>query len=275
MRIRIDLAYDGTSFSGWARQPERRTVQSVLEATIAQVLRLSEPPPTICAGRTDAGVHARGQVVHLDLPDLIPQPRNPVSIPEALSSWLPRALPDDIVVREVRQVLDTFDARFSALNRRYVYRLWDSPVIDPLTRGFVLTYPHSLSVATMEEASRHLLGLHDFAAFCRPKDYGTTVRTLLCFSPERLSSGMIEVTVVADAFCHSMVRSLVGGLVAVGGGRRDSAWLESQLSANCRAHDIIVMPAHGLTLEEVSYPPDEELAQRAAQARTRRDEECE
>jgi len=271
MRIRIDCAYDGTGFSGWARQPGLRTVQDVLESTIAQVLRLPEPPTTVCAGRTDAGVHARGQVVHVDLPDELP--RCPMPIPEALTQWLPRALPEDVTVHRVCAAPDEFDARFSALTRRYVYRLCDSPTdVDPLTRGFILSYRHRLDVAAMAEAARPLLGLHDFAAFSKPREGATTIRTLLTLEPRRLP-GWIEFTAIADAFCHSMVRSLVGALTAVGRGQRDLSWMVSHLQAHKRANDIIVMPARGLTLEEVAYPPDEELAPRAERARTRRDGE--
>jgi len=269
MRVRIDLAYDGAGFSGWARQPGLRTVQGVLEATIAQVLRLPEPVTTVCAGRTDAGVHARGQVVHLDCPD--ESPRCPMGIPDALLQWLPRALPDDIAVHKVSAVPEEFDARFSALTRRYVYRLCDSPTdIDPLTRGFILSYHHRLDVLAMSEAARPLIGLHDFAAFSKPREGATTIRTLLTCEPRRLPR-WIEITVAADAFCHSMVRSLVGALTAVGRGQRDLEWMTSHLRAQKRANDIIVMPAHGLTLEEVTYPPDAELALRAARARARRD----
>jgi len=273
MRVRIDLAYDGTGFSGWARQPGLRTVQGVLEATIGQVLRMPDPPATVCAGRTDAGVHARGQVVHVDLPDLLDCP---MPIPDALLQWLPRAVPADISIHGVRAVTEDFDARFSALTRRYVYRLCDSLTdIDPLTRGFILSYPHHLDVGAMAEASTLLLGLHDFVAFSKPREGATTIRTLLRLEPRRLPGSLIEITVVADAFCHSMVRSLVGALTAVGRGRRDPNWISSHLSATKRANDIIVMPAHGLTLEEVVYPCDEELALRAARARTRRTDECE
>ena len=271
MRIRIDLAYDGAGFSGWARQPGLRTVQSVVEATIAQVLRLAEPPATVCAGRTDAGVHAHGQVIHVDLPDELP--RCPQGIPAALVGWLPRALPEDIAIHGVSEAPHGFDARFSALTRRYVYRLCDSPAdIDPLTRGFILSYRHHLDVGAMSQAAQLLVGLHDFVAFAKPREGATTIRTLFTLEPHRLD-GWIEFTVVADAFCHSMVRSLVGALAAVGRGQRDLTWIASHLEAHSRANDILVMPAHGLTLEEVVYPPDDQLALRAARARTRRDED--
>ena len=278
MRVRIDLGYDGTDFSGWARQPGRRTVQGVLESTIGQVLRLPTPPTSVCAGRTDAGVHARGQVVHLDLPDAVPEPhQSPVPLVEALTHRLPRALPEDIAIHGVRPAPAGFDARFAALNRRYVYRLWDqAEAVDPLVRRYILAYPHPLDSAAMSQAAIPLLGLHDFAAFCKPRDYGTTIRTLLKLSVDRLPDRSIEFTVVADAFCHSMVRSLVGALVAVGRGQRDRDWIEANLDLTHRANDITVMPAGGLTLEEVAYPPDDELARRVRQARSRRDDcDCE
>jgi tRNA pseudouridine38-40 synthase len=125
----------------------------------------------------------------------------------------------------------------------------------------------------MTEAASHLIGLHDFAAFCRPRDYGTTIRTLLTCTPVRLPATSIALTVEADAFCHSMVRSLTGALVSVGRHQRDLTWIDALLTATARAGDIPVMPAGGLTLEEVTYPDEDGLADRAAQARARRDEE--
>ena len=273
MRVRIDLAYDGTDFHGWARQPGLRTVQSVLEATIAQVLRLPTPPPTVCAGRTDAGVHARGQVVHVDLPETTTPHRRILWTKDVLGPWLGRALPPDIAVRQVQAAAEGFDARFSALTRCYVYRLWDlSSVIDPLARRFTASCPYRLDVAAMAEAATPLLGLHDFVAYCRPRPEATTIRTLQRLNVERRADQAIEFTVAADAFCHSMVRCLVGALVAVGRGKHHRDWIESNLGLGRRAGDVAVMPARGLTLEEVGYPPDDELAQRAAQARARRDD---
>ena len=272
MRVRIDLSYDGTKFSGWAKQPGLRAVQGVVEETVAQVLRLPSPVDITCAGRTDAGVHARGQVIHADVPDSVVSSRGetlPTDV--ALSHWLGRALPDDVVIRTVTVPAPGFDARFSALWRRYIYRLWDDPAaIDPLRRSFVSVSSHPLDVDAMADAASILLGLHDFAAFCKPREGATTVRTLLDFTPVRTTAGEIEVTVRADAFCHSMVRSLTGALVAVGQGRKDPTWLAEMLNLKQRANDITVMPAHGLTLEEVAYPPDSELASRAQTARSKR-----
>jgi tRNA pseudouridine38-40 synthase len=263
-RWRLDLAYDGTDFSGWATQPGLRTVQGVLEEWIPQVLRVAEPVRLVCAGRTDAGVHARGQVVHADLPDDAPV--------DTLQRRLDRVLPTDIVVRRVAAAPDGFDARFSAIWRRYIYRLNDGTVpADPLLRGHIASVRGPLDVAAMNAAAGVLLGLRDFAAFCKQREGATTIRTLLDLSAERTARGDIEFTVRADAFCHSMVRSLMGAMVAVGSGRRDLEWLTGLLTSSAREPSIQVMAPHGLCLEEVRYPADTELADRADQARAIRE----
>ena len=265
MRWRLDISYDGTAFSGWAAQPGRRTVQGELEGWLARILRLAEPAPLTCAGRTDAGVHARDQVAHLDLPDDLPVDAND------LIRRLARVLPDDLAVRRIAAAPDGFDARFSAIWRRYVYRLADSLCEpDPLLRNQIAAVRTPLDIQAMNTVAAGLLGLHDFAAFCRPRAGATTVRTLLELAVAR-GQNAVEVTVRADAFCHSMVRSLVGALVAVGSGRRDQAWLESIAAAAVRDPSVTVLPARGLTLEEVGYPPDRQLGERAEQARTRRE----
>jgi tRNA pseudouridine38-40 synthase len=263
VRLRIDLAYDGGAFHGWAVQPELRTVQGELESALATVLRLAQAA-TVCAGRTDTGVHARGQVVHLDLV--------PDSLLEGdlgrLGRRLNGVLPQDVRVRRVSVAAPGFDARFSPLWRRYAFRICDG-VPDPLTRGHVLAWPRPLDVDAMNEASSALLGLHDFAAFCKQREGATTVRTLLDLAWER-SGDVLTGTVRADAFCHHMVRSLVGCLIAVGEGRRPVTWPDEVLAAAVRDPAVTVVPPEGLTLEEVGYPPDEELAERAEQSRTRR-----
>jgi tRNA pseudouridine38-40 synthase len=260
MRVRLDVSYDGTNFSGWAIQPGRRTVQGELEAALGTILRLPAVQLTV-AGRTDAGVHATGQVAHCDLPDL----------PADLVRRLAGVLPADVRVRAAREVPGEFDARFAALWRRYVYLIADTPGgADPLRRAQVLSWPRPLGVAAMAEAAGRLVGLHDFAGFCRRREGATTVRSLQRLSVER-TGREIDCTVVADAFCHSMVRSLVGALIAVGEGRRPVEWPASLLNHGRRADDVPVAPAHGLTLVEVGYPPDAELAARAAQTRARRD----
>ncbi len=264
MRLRIDLAYDGTSFHGWAAQPGLRTVQGEVQAALGTVLR-TEPVPVVCAGRTDAGVHARGQVVHADVePD--------VAVPEgSLARRLNGVLPDDVRVRRVAGAPPGFDARFGALWRRYAYRVADTEaVVDPLARHHVLVRPRPLDIDLMNQASEKLVGRHDFAAFCKQREGATTIRTLLDLSWARDDAGRAVATVRADAFCHSMVRSLVGCLLAVGEGRRSPAWAGEILVAGQRDAAVAVVAAHGLTLEEVAYPPDDELVARAEQTRARR-----
>ncbi|HVK43495.1 MAG TPA: tRNA pseudouridine(38-40) synthase TruA [Micropruina sp.] len=262
MRLRLDIAYDGTEFHGWAAQRGLRTVQEELEAWIPRVLRLTEPVSLTCAGRTDAGVHARGQVAHVDLPDV---PDVDVTASE-LTYRLRNVLPPDVVVRRVSLAPPGFDARFSAIWRRYVYRLADvSP--DPLLRIHVHSVRQQLDLQRINAVAPRLLGLHDFSAFCRAREGATTIRNLQQLFARRTWGDVAEITVVADAFCHSMVRSLVGGLFDVATGRREADWLVGLLGASERAGTINVMPPGGLTLEEVGYPPDRELAARARQAR--------
>ncbi|MGD8215949.1 tRNA pseudouridine(38-40) synthase TruA [Aestuariimicrobium sp. Y1814] len=281
MRYRLDLAYDGTDFFGWATQPGRRTVQDTLETWITQVLRLGEPARLVVAGRTDAGVHAAGQVCHLDVPDdhEVRLRSGTGDLATVLDHRLRRVLPDDLVVRGVRPVPDDFDARFSATFRRYTYRLWDEQSErEPTLRRRVAQVRGVLDLSAMNEAGDLLLGLHDFAAFCRPREGATTIRTLRQLQGVRTSDGTVEFTVVADAFCHSMVRSLMGALVAVGQagadrpGRvpRDLAWVADLLGRPRRDSSVLVMPAGGLTLSEVGYPAEDQFAARSAEARNRR-----
>jgi tRNA pseudouridine38-40 synthase len=264
VRLRLDVAYDGAEFRGWATQPGLRTVEGELSAALVTVLRVPSVALT-CAGRTDAGVHARGQVVHVDLDDL-------GDGPESLVRRLNGILAPDLRVRRAVEAPAGFDARFSAVWRRYAYRVADHPAAaDPLARGHVLTWPRPLDVTAMAEASAALVGLHDFASFCRQREGATTVRTLLDLAWTRRTDGVVEAAVRADAFCHSMVRSLVGCLLAVGEGRRPVGWPAEMLAAGRRDSAVTVAPPHGLTLEEVGYPPDSELATRTEVTRARRD----
>lgn len=273
MRIRIDLAYDGGDFHGWAVQPGLRTVQGDVESALATVLRLPEVS-VVCAGRTDTGVHARGQVLHTDVPDASIEAvvgRSSDAPPEALLRRVNGLLPADVRVRRVVAAPDGFDARFGALWRRYAYRIVDTPqAVDPLHRSHVLSWPRPLDVDAMNEASALLLGQHDFASFCKQREGATTIRTLLELAWSRDAAGLVTATVKADAFCHSMVRSLVGCLLAVGDGRRPPAWAGEVLRATRRDPAVTVVHAHGLTLEEVAYPRDDELTARAEQTRARR-----
>ena len=273
MRIRIDLAYDGTDFHGWATQPRLRTVQGELEAALATALRVPETT-VVCAGRTDTGVHARGQVTHLDLeePVLAASAGCSEDPPaEALLRRLNGILPPDVRVRRVAAAPDGFDARFSAVWRRYAYRVADRPeTVDPLTRRHVLAWSRPLDLDAVNEASALLVGEHDFASFCKKREGATTIRTLLDLSWDRDPDGVAVATVRADAFCHSMVRALVGCLLAIGEGRRPVAWAGEVLRAQVRDPAVTVAHAHGLTLEEVGYPADDGLAARAEQTRARR-----
>jgi tRNA pseudouridine38-40 synthase len=261
VRLRIDLAYDGSGFHGWARQEGLRTVQGELEGALATVLRVPSVAVT-CAGRTDTGVHARGQVAHVDA--------DPGELEvAALRRRVDGVLPADIRVRRVVAAPDGFDARFSATWRRYAYRIADRPeAADPLTRGYVLAWRRPLDLDAIDQASALLLGRHDFASFCKRREGATTIRTLLALSWEREPGGLLVGSVRADAFCHHMVRSLVGCLVTVGEGRRPPEWAGEVLVAATRDPSVVVVPAHGLTLEEVGYPPDDELAAQAQSARS-------
>jgi len=256
VRLRLDLAYDGTAYAGWAMQPGLATVEGAVTAALATVLRLDEPARLTVAGRTDAGVHARGQVAHVDVPAVDP------SVVDTLSRRLDGVLPLDIRMHRVTVAPVGFDARFSALSRRYAYRVTDGPV-DPLRRRDTLGYPRPLDLDAMNEAASGLLGEHDFAAYCKPRDGGSTVRRLLRFSWRRDDDGVAVASVEADAFCHSMVRALVGAALTVGAGRRPVTWPAEVLAARRRDPAVTVVSPHGLTLEEVVYPPDKELAARA------------
>jgi tRNA pseudouridine38-40 synthase len=283
VRIRLDLAYDGTEFAGWARQPHQRTVQGQLEDALATIFRRSGARPRlVVAGRTDVGVHATGQVAHVDLGPaqiaMLARPargaRQAITGAESLASRLNgiAGLSSDVRVIRSSPAPDGFDARFSALWRRYEYRIADAGAShDPRRRTHTLWYPAALDEAVMQDAARSLLGLHDFATFCRPREGATTIRTLQAFEWSRDADGVLLARLQADAFCHSMVRSLVGACVAVGESRLAAARVPELRDAGQRPSEFKVMPAKGLTLVEVGYPPDEELAARAEQTRARRD----
>ncbi|WP_238335815.1 tRNA pseudouridine(38-40) synthase TruA [Serinicoccus kebangsaanensis] len=275
MRLRLDLAYDGTDFSGWARQPGLRTVEETLAVALATVLRTEGAPRLTVGGRTDAGVHARGSVCHLDVDDdawsKVPG-RSDRTPEEALLTRLRGVLPRDVVVARATAVDPAFDARFSALRRRYSYRLLDQPGrADPLRRRDTVVVRRPLDAEAMDAAAGTLVGLRDFAAFCRPREGATTVRTLLDYRWSRGEDGVLLGTVVADAFCHSMVRALVGGVLPIGEGRRDVSWLRAVQEAGVRDPAVRVMPAHGLCLEEIAYPQDVDgQRERASQSRALR-----
>jgi len=288
-RLRLDVAYDGTAFNGWSRQPGQRTVQGELETALATVLHRYGPPPTLTvAGRTDAGVHALGQVAHLDLSDEqlaglddSHRGKGRHSAPATLESRAARlarrlngiaGLSSDLYVSRASVAPPGFDARFSATWRRYEYRIADRGAErNPLLRGHTVWYPADLDDEAMTAAAQSLLGLHDFAAYCKPRDGATTIRTLEGFTWTRGDDGVLSAGLRADAFCHSMVRALVGAAVAVGERNLPVDRVAGILAGVTRTNEFKVMPAKGLMLVEVGYPDDAGLAARAEQTRARRD----
>lgn len=265
MRARLDVSYDGTDFSGWAAQPGRRTVAGVLTEALARLFGADGPQGLTVAGRTDAGVHATGQVCHVELPDA-----GWAALADSLVRRLAAVLPPDVRVRAATAAPAEFDARFSALSRRYEYRVTDArhgP--EPLRRHDTVAWPRSLDLGLLGAAAAGLVGEHDFAAYCKRKDHATTVRAITRLDWRRDPDSVLVATVAADAFCQAMVRSLVGAMLVVGDGRRPVDWPAGLLRLRERANEVTVAPAHGLTLVEVSYP-DTPAAYAARAALTRR-----
>ena len=264
LRLKIKLAYDGTAFSGWAKQPDRRTVQEEFEKAFSTVSR--HQCETIVAGRTDAGVHATAQIVHVDVPIGTDQ--------IDLAYRLNRLLDADIRVLEIEVAPEGFHARFSALRRHYQYQIVDgNKAINPLDRYDRASWYRPLDLDRLNEASSLLLGEHDFAAFCKYREGATTIRTLETFKWERKADGLLVAQVVADAFCYSMVRNLVGAAVCVAEGRFEPSWIAEMLANRQRISDSMVFPAEGLTLVQVDYPNNAQLLARAALTIARRNEE--
>jgi tRNA pseudouridine38-40 synthase len=264
LRLRIDLAYDGSNFAGWAKQPDRRTVQECIEEALAKISRIN--PETIVAGRTDAGVHATGQVIHVDLPESISL--------DDLTYKLNRILDEDVRIHKISIAPEAFHARFSALRRKYRYKILDdNKVLDPLARLDVASWYRPLDVDVMNKTSALLLGEHDFAAFCKYREGATTTRTLEKYEWARNSEGFLVADIAADAFCYSMVRNLVGAVVCVADGRFNPEWIVGVLNNKERVSDSLVFPGRGLTLYQVDYPSDSELLARAKASIARRNEE--
>jgi tRNA pseudouridine38-40 synthase len=281
LRLRVDLAYDGTAFYGWASQRGLRTVQGELESALGILLRSDGVRLTV-AGRTDAGVHAADQVAHVDVTQeqldrwtgkttaAASETERSRSRARKLNGVLRRAGAEDVTVWGVRQVPEAFDARFSALSRRYEYRLVSGQA-HPLVRHFTVSVPHALSLECMQLASQQLLGLRDFTTFCKAREGATAVRYLKHFSWHTSETGVFIAQLEADAFCHSMVRALVGAAVAAGRGRIAAQEVLDLANARERTSRFAVMPAHGLTLVSVEYPSDDELSARVQQTRAKRD----
>ncbi|MBG6226196.1 tRNA pseudouridine38-40 synthase [Arthrobacter sp. CAN_A2] len=290
LRVRLDLAYDGALFSGWALQPGLTTVQGVLEDALFTLLR--RQTRLTVGGRTDAGVHARGQVAHVDLTqaewESMARGRE-IDPSEAflrrLTGTVNRVLTEGItgrsrsvrnavpavVVRSATPAPAGFDARFSALWRRYSYAIADAASgQDPLRRHTTLWYPARLDVALLNEGAAHLLGMQDFAAFCKPREGATTIRELQRYEFARGQDGVITATVQADAFCHNMVRALIGSTLRVGSGEMPPIWLAERLAARLKDARSILAAPHPLVLEEIAYPGSDELGERAGLTRARR-----
>lgn len=264
LRLKIKLAYDGTAFSGWAKQPDRRTVQEEFEKAFSTVSR--HQCETIVAGRTDAGVHATAQIIHVDVPIGTDQ--------IDLAYRLNRLLDADIRVLEIEVAPEGFHARFSALRRHYQYQIVDgNRAINPLDRYDRASWYRPLDLDRLNQASSLLLGEHDFAAFCKFREGATTIRTLETFKWERKADGLLVAQVVADAFCYSMVRNLVGAAVCVAEGRFEPSWIAEMLANRQRISDSMVFPPEGLTLVQVDYPNNAQLLARAALTIARRNEE--
>jgi tRNA pseudouridine38-40 synthase len=264
LRLKIKLAYDGTNFSGWAKQPDRRTVQEEFEKAFATIVR--RQCESIVAGRTDAGVHATAQIIHIDVPESTDL--------SDLAYRLNRLLDIDLRVLEIEAAPEGFHARFSALRRHYQYQIVDAnKAINPLDRYDRASWYRPLDLARLNEASSLLLGEHDFAAFCKFRESATTIRTLEKFQWERKADGLLVAQVVADAFCYSMVRNLVGSAVCVAEGRFEPSWIAEMLANRERISESMVFPAEGLTLVQVDYPDNAELITRAALTISRRGED--
>jgi tRNA pseudouridine38-40 synthase len=267
IRFRVDFAYDGTRFSGWAKQPGQRTIQGELEKSVSELTRFDVE--LVVAGRTDAGVHATAQVAHFDLPERDKYGKEWGDLAYRLN----RMLDEDIRIKSILKAPPFFHARFSALRRSYTYKIGDSRnLVNPLLRYDIATWYRDLNLESMNEASQLLLGEHDFAAFCKTGGVGTTIRKLEKFDWRRQDE-LLVADIVADAFCYSMVRNLVGAIVRVGEGRFAPAWVAQVLANRERVSESLVFPARGLTLVGVEYPKDDEFAARATITMARRDED--
>lgn len=303
VRLRLDLAYDGGAFYGWAKQPTLRTVQGELEQALHTILRVpaddpDEPLRLTVAGRTDTGVHALHQVCHLDVGEATLDRcvgHMGVPAPEALFRRLSRMVPDDIAIHAVSVAPEGFDARFSALERTYVYRICDDArPVDPRMRGFVLPLDDRLDLDAMNAAAAMTIGLHDFGSFATPNPGGTTIRevkrahwsripvsplvpgasggagTAGGYTVPAAESGLVCFTIVADAFARNMVRSLVNACVKVGQGRKDLNWFAEKMATPLREGSTGPIAPQGLTLEHVAYPAADQLAARAEAIRAKR-----
>ena len=267
-RYRIDFGYDGTDFAGFAKQPGLRTVQSDLVKGLEVIFGKDNKDFAMrVAGRTDAGVHAQHQVVHVDLsPSQIKRiGRNP-----DVASRVNTALPQDVRLFSFEKAPAGFDARYSAIYRRYRYKIADhASFLDPLLVRYVLNLKVDLDLKLMRLAAKEMVGLHDFGAFCKPRAGATTIRNLryIRIKRNRKEGNIVEIELKGDAFCHNMVRSLTGALVAVARGRASVQDVKDRLKSANRTGSFKVLGGRGLSLIEVGYPKDSKLAEQAEKAR--------
>lgn len=263
-RLRTDISYDGTNFFGWAVQPEKRTIQLCIEEALSKIARIEVE--TVVAGRTDAGVHATGQVIHVDVPESMEI--------DNLLYKLNRILDQDVRITAIDEAPEAFHARFSALRRHYEYRILDNnQVMPPLARLNTAAWYRELNLDLLNQASALLLGTHDFVALSKYREGATTVRTLEKFEWQRDKYGFLTASVAANAFCYSMVRNLVGAVSCVAEGSQSLDWLSALLENKERVSDSMVYPAHGLTLVQVDYPDAAGLIEFAKSSLARREEE--
>lgn len=271
LRLRFDIAYDGTDFHGWARQKGGlRTVQQTVEEALSFVLR--EDVRLTVAGRTDAGVHASGQVAHADISRASLDQRSLDGDPARLVRRLAKLLPEDVRVMGVEEAPQLFDARFSALTRTYVYRVTTHPAgAMPARARDTAVWGKPVDLDLAQACADTVVGLHDFAAFCRPKEHATTIRDVHAFAWSEPEPMLYEARITADAFCWNMVRALVATCLTVGAGRKPESWPGELLLRDERAADVPLAPAKGLTLVGVEYPPAAQLGARAEATRARRE----
>jgi tRNA pseudouridine38-40 synthase len=263
-RLRADISYDGTNFFGWAVQPDRRTIQFLIEEALSKIARIEVE--TVVAGRTDAGVHATGQVIHVDVPQ-------DTEIDNLLYK-LNRILDQDVRTTAIYEAPEAFHARFSALRRHYEYRILDNnQVMPPLARLNTAAWYRKLDLDLLNHAGSLLLGTHDFVALSKYREGATTVRTLEKFEWHRDEAGFLIARLAANAFCYSMVRNLVGAVSCVAEGSQSLEWLSALLENKERVSDLMVYPAHGLTLVQVDYPDVAGLIEFAKSSLARREEE--
>ena len=261
IRYRLDLAYDGTDFAGWAKQPKLRTVHGELLKALITIFGPTKNDFALrVAGRTDAGVHAEHQVVHLDL---TPAQLKRLGRSNDLKMKLNAILPTDIRVSNAVEAPKHFHARYAATHRKYRYTIADATSgWNPLKARFNLWIKYPLDLEAMQEASKEFLGLHDFAAFSKPMPHGTTIRLLGSISVKRNKAlgGVVEIELLADAFAHNMVRSIVGALIKAGAGRTTAADIAKALKSKSRiGHNYKVVTPEGLSLIEVGYPANKDL----------------